>query len=467
MSSKNTLGEWNYLFWKISSFETNLLVLFTLVLFFLIPRCYFYFVVLSMWYSTEFIKIENLLPNQVNNYNVVNLRLLNGLFFVHPIIIYTAYALLLYLVNNWIYFSFYNSIETISWKFTSLKKKYSLLAYIYLISIVLGSWWAQQELDWGGWWSWDIIEVCALFFFFKLIYLTHLPQNFLYKIGLLSLWWNIFLVFLIILAIRYNILLSIHNFLGLINSFIWLKLISIYVVIICFTLIYIFLKKFVTLVCYSKQITLHLNTIIVNFFMLINFFLSVFIFVAVFQISLNFYFLKLLLFILVYSILVYNATNATVFFNYTYLIWFLNILFTIPKLKWNKMLIAFLHYLIFIIIVHCIFFNFKLFFLVELISENFYKSTLFIKSNNIWQLFLKYDLYKNINFNTFKFNILSTEYFLDVGYYSNFTKVVLEISNNFFLVDSDIYNLFFFLFFLNFVIIQIFSLKSKYLYKIL
>lgn len=49
----------------------------------------------------------------------------------------------------------------------------SLKAILLLLTIFFGSWWAHQELNWGGYWNWDIIETSSLLFFVLLLIWIH------------------------------------------------------------------------------------------------------------------------------------------------------------------------------------------------------------------------------------------------------------------------------------------------------
>ena len=105
---------------------------------------------------------------------ILNKNLTNGLLIIHPLILYFSYA-------NFLYLFFYFLNKIILFVFYGLKTNFKktiifyILLYIYT-SIFLGSWWAEQELNWGGWWSWDLIEIISLNFFFILCFLIHLKN---------------------------------------------------------------------------------------------------------------------------------------------------------------------------------------------------------------------------------------------------------------------------------------------------
>ena len=85
-----------------------------------------------------------------NNYLIsssttLNTNLLNGLMLIHPLILYIFYVfyLLEFKVNTFLKY------KKIKRGFLARYKKIYLPIIIYL-SIVLGCWWAEQELSWGG-----------------------------------------------------------------------------------------------------------------------------------------------------------------------------------------------------------------------------------------------------------------------------------------------------------------------------
>ena len=115
--------------------------------------------------------------------------LINGFFSIHPIIIYWAYAFILLIAfftikNIWkkcyLDFFFFSAFGNF------LNKIIFLVTYSLFVAMILGGWWAFQEVNWGGWWNWDAVELINLFYFF------------------LSL--------LMFIFIRYNIIFSIHSF---------------------------------------------------------------------------------------------------------------------------------------------------------------------------------------------------------------------------------------------------------------
>lgn len=136
----------------------------------------------------------------------INTNLLNGLMLVHPVILYTFY--ILYLTR------FKANTETFFLKSKIppfyLSKGMELLMAI-LIAIILGCWWAEQELSWGGWWSWDFVELLALNFFLKSLTEVHSSKN-QFSLYYKSVIWLFMIFCTSVLLVRFNIINSIHNF---------------------------------------------------------------------------------------------------------------------------------------------------------------------------------------------------------------------------------------------------------------
>lgn len=97
----------------------------------------------------------------INIKSLMNLKLTNGLFFIHPIFLYLSYfcviSLLLFVKMEILYINLF-SIQNFKIKQfvgplldRNTKKLFKtitiLIMFILITSIFLGSWWAQQELD--------------------------------------------------------------------------------------------------------------------------------------------------------------------------------------------------------------------------------------------------------------------------------------------------------------------------------
>lgn len=85
---------------------------------------------------------------------VFQLALTNTLFLIHPILLYFSWLTLM------------------SFSYYKLFKKY----YLNLIAIILGGLWAMQELNWGGWWNWDAVEMGSSLVIISILYNLHTSQ---------------------------------------------------------------------------------------------------------------------------------------------------------------------------------------------------------------------------------------------------------------------------------------------------
>lgn len=150
--------------------------------------------------------------NYINQSEVtLNTNLINGVMLIHPILLYLYYILVFYIV-----YILYNNLKYTNKKiFTKVIDKMLIkTAALILFSILLGSWWAEQELSWGGWWSWDFVELLALnYLILKLIFI-HKSKN----IDINELIKRVYLfttvVILFIILVRFNIINSVHNFIN-------------------------------------------------------------------------------------------------------------------------------------------------------------------------------------------------------------------------------------------------------------
>ena len=155
--------------------------------------------------------INKLCYSFLENTTNSNLSLLNGVMLIHPIILYIFYSLFLYkfgiILQKLINFSKKNINTTI--KQNTLK-----LGLIILLANTLGGWWAEQELSWGGWWSWDFVELLAANYLIFLLYNIH-NKNIITTRNYYNQSILIFcIIFTSIISVRFNLINSIHNFIN-------------------------------------------------------------------------------------------------------------------------------------------------------------------------------------------------------------------------------------------------------------
>ena len=139
-------------------------------------------------------------------------KLINGVLAVHPLLLLSSYALLvLALISLYSSYNFtvFNSVTLSN---ADYKARLYLSLTFLIFAIFLGSFWSYQEVNWGGFWSWDIIEVFSLLSLSIVAILSHAPSK---LTGLLYPRLIYLLIFLLtVLFARYDLVSSIHGFLS-------------------------------------------------------------------------------------------------------------------------------------------------------------------------------------------------------------------------------------------------------------
>ena len=126
----------------------------------------------------------------------INIPLSNTLFFIHPnLLLISVCFCILKLING---------------KTTTNHLNLVLL----MVSLTLGGYWALQELNWGGWWNWDSIEMYVLYITIMYLIYVHKFSKIL-NFNKLQINFNIFLLgnfFLYFLLNRLGVTISVHRF---------------------------------------------------------------------------------------------------------------------------------------------------------------------------------------------------------------------------------------------------------------
>lgn len=163
--------------------------------------------------SNAFLRYEHFYENNID----LNPILQDIVLAIHPPLLYIGYIgssmlFILILLTNYIKLKY-------TWKiiFTKLKIL-NLISWQFLtIGILLGSWWAYNELGWGGWWFWDPVENISLIPWIFSLIILHL--NFIDKKIYVKYYWIFWLsafTFLINILgtcfIRSGLLNSVHMF---------------------------------------------------------------------------------------------------------------------------------------------------------------------------------------------------------------------------------------------------------------
>lgn len=327
---------------------------------------------------------------------VLTSTLTNGLFLIHPLLLYMSYSLIILfffkrLNKNYISFEFGKNLTTLS-----------------LLALILGGWWAQQELNWNGWWGWDFVEILGLVSFLIILANLHLEKN--SALSPKTTFVAVTTVVILVLSTKLGAVNSIHAFTttSSIESFVFLSF-----WLIGFFFFFkksFFLKKFTyvnTLFVYFVWLFLFIN---IYWFFYLTLLTSEFLLVDLFK---N---LSLTLILLIYLFLNYEAQIAAIFM---FEFWILLFLQCLNKLKrWDYHFYIFL----FLISTKYIYVNFcglkeadSLFFLQLKLSNymNFCTKTfdfLFFKLDDYFFLVKKKNFLKNFDIvysqNYYKLNFI-------------------------------------------------------------
>ena len=436
--------------------DNNLIII--IILYF-----YLYFFKNKFFLYIIFIFIEvNFSNNLINifdinkNYFELNSKLTNGLILIHPILLYFG-------VINLIFFSFENSkFFFYSLIFFFKKKNYFFYLnsafIIFYISIFLGSLWAEQELSWGGWWNWDVIEIISLNYLIIVIFLIHCTKKFfLNNLFFIDIFFKIFLFFSLV---KLNFLNSIHNFVS-IDFFFQ----NFYEIIILYFLLYsiIVKTKLFKINFFFKKKNYCLISLTFVFLSFNNYIYIYNDFLTLFYKESNFIFFKKGLFLLNLFFLFYflNFFNNYKFLNIFFLTFWEYIFFSFLNIFLKKKNLYKEHLIIFIFffLLNSSLFLYKDFFdnFDIFINNNFFlKDFLFIfdkiyvKINSLENFFFNFEEInnKNIFFNK-NYNFININFFWEKFININHGSIF-------------IFNLFFILYFF----INIFFFKRIFLKKI-
>ncbi len=159
------------------SFSLNLILFFSflkkIIFFFIVIKLYIINII-SIFFCNEF-------------YETFNLGLLNILGFFHPLLLFLYFFFIVLQIQ--INFD-YNKY------FFKKRNKYFNLKYL-VITFFLGSYWAGQELLWGGFWNWDLVELTLFllvfnsilgFHFFFIKYTFYKTNYYFFKNFLFVIW---------------------------------------------------------------------------------------------------------------------------------------------------------------------------------------------------------------------------------------------------------------------------------------
>lgn len=309
-------------FWSLSLYyqninllnsKNNLLIIwiFFILLYINFFKNFFYTVVYAFivfYLNLNFFDISESFLTKISNTSSLNLNLLNGIMLIHPIILYMFYSL--FVMNIF--------VKTFLKKEKNCKVSRLIiikLTILILVSLILGCLWAEQELSWGGWWSWDFVELIALTYLVIVLSKAHTSSNTL-KINIALVKLDVVVIVVSILSVRFNLINSIHNFISLDSSNqYWL-----YLLILIGGLLVIFNLIYLT----SKLTNYKLNDLIYLFVILYIYFYAI----SLFEFNLNIKYVYMYLIIFLSNLLAFNFFKN--FFKFSFLVpFFCNFFFSL------------------------------------------------------------------------------------------------------------------------------------------
>ena len=136
---------------------------------------------------------------------------------LHPPTLFIGYAALI-VPFAWSFSSLKNEDLLESAPFLERVRKWTLWAWMFLtIGIVLGAWWAYEELGWGGYWAWDPVENSSLMPWLTATALLHCSRFYNRKTTMAT-WFVVMSILSFSLCIfgtfltRYGLVSSVHAF---------------------------------------------------------------------------------------------------------------------------------------------------------------------------------------------------------------------------------------------------------------
>lgn len=214
-----------YIFQILYTINYNLLLLLLILMYISLNKNQFFenVWVFGFWYiiyhyiNNMDYSILTYLSIPFNNLFKINERLINGLFIIHPILMYIFYVIFIYFIFYYNYIIVFNFVNIYK-KLIKMQEIYTYIYILYIFSglaLIYGAWWAQQEINWNGWWGWDFVEIVNLLFVLICLFWLHKKKNqtSLYKHTHYALYFLILGVFCFS-SIRFGLFNSIHSFLN-------------------------------------------------------------------------------------------------------------------------------------------------------------------------------------------------------------------------------------------------------------
>jgi len=164
-----------------------------------------------------------------------NIPLLNGFYFIHPVLLLLCYSyfilIFLYQITQIKMIHFIHFYSFFYYKNIKIYLKNLLLTMV--LTLFLGAYWSFQEINWNGWWDWDLVELSCLYNILFLLIYIHKPfyTRTLFILPLIIICVNFY-------SIRYGLYGGLH-------SFFKIELVEKTIYFLCLnTIIFLFILKY-------------------------------------------------------------------------------------------------------------------------------------------------------------------------------------------------------------------------------
>lgn len=226
--------------------------------FFICLLCFFHKLCLPGWLGAFLAFIPVPIFKFLKVSTSLSLTLWNGLVFIHPTLMALSFFFIMCVLKDF-YFKFLQRKDFFFFK--RLELNFFFLTSVS--SLVLGALWAQQELNWGGWWGWDAVEVGCLYI---CVFVACQYHHLFKKIDVCALFY--FCLFFTV-GIRCNFFNSVHSFVS--SSFLFNSwLLFFFIVIICYFFAFFFSKRFFSFFYFLLALIFYISFFNINFFFFVS-----------------------------------------------------------------------------------------------------------------------------------------------------------------------------------------------------
>lgn len=411
-------------------------------------------------YTLLFYNIPSLVYSYSNIYTydkfIINDKLINGLFIIHPLLTYLFYSGIMlgcFFSIRYITVAYKDVFNIIfSFNLNRLWLIFNNYLCIGLVALTLGSWWAQQEINWNGWWGWDFVEVLNLVFFIYGLKILHCSviQNYLYKCRIFISYAILVLVYM--LCLRFSLFNSLHTFLGTVlvsQIFVYLYL---FVFVLMHVYFYFLLKNAILSIVIFKRKFAYYNILFFMFsivVLIVNYCsLYIFFYVDSYNILKEFFVFLIYTFV----IIIFDVFSFFIIFIFNCFLTYIELIFIVSLIS-----LLFLNFYKFSRLLHAFIYLYACMFITSSFVTSFVFWDKFSYMNSIYffKSVLTYNTFFEKTFDCLFTNYIQNALFSFDSFLDFFSELKLFFKNAFyvshdfvnislFLLDNKILHLFFY-----------------------